>query len=156
MFNYEYASILQEKKTMYTKLVSTTWTSYWTTVSSVKPLILGVTLSENAPWVPGIPVAWHSFSFFSVMTIFEVTFCIFVLKCCDCSNSLVPFLCLLHNYIRRYIIIPWVNREAINNSHHDKTIISDNVVALLSSIWFILIVLFHHIASYYTHSFLSP
>ena len=87
------------------------------------------------------------------MTIFEVTSCIFVLKCFDSSNSLVPFPFLLHNYVTRYIIIQWVNCEAMNNSHHDKMINSDNLVTLLSSFWFIL---FHYIASYYTHSFLSP
>ena len=81
---------------------STTWVSHWTTGSSVKPSTSEVTLSENSPWVPGIPRVWHSFSFFSVITIFEITFCIFVPKCFSCSNSLVPLLFLLCHYIRRY------------------------------------------------------
>ena len=121
-----------------------------------------INIRDNFIWMPLpslVSLVWHSLSFYSVMTIFEVTSCILVLKCFDCSNSLGPFPFLLHHYIGRYIIIQWVNREAMNNSHHDKMIISDNVVTMgnvLSSVWFILITLSHYIASYYPHSFLSP
>ena len=83
---------------------------------------------------------WYSctdivFSFFSVIITYEVTSCIFVLICFNCSNSLVSFAFMLHQYIRWYNPM-WVNREAINNSHHDKTIILENIVILLTSIWF--------------------
>ena len=98
------------------------------------------------------------FSFFSVIT-YEVTSCIFVLICLNCSNSLVPFAFMLHQYIRWYNPM-WVNREAINNSRQDKTIILENIVILLTSIWFYGLVplysLSHYIVNYYTHSFLSP
>ena len=60
---------------------ASTWTSHWNTDSSVKRSISGVTLSENTPWLHYIPVARHNFSFFSVIRIFEITYCIFVLKC---------------------------------------------------------------------------
>ena len=75
----------------------------YSTGSSVKPSISGLTLFENAPWVPGIPVVWHIFSFFSVMTIFELISCIFVLKWFICSNHLLPLPFLLCYYIRWYI-----------------------------------------------------
>ena len=51
---------------------------------------------------PDIPVVRHRFSFFSVLTIMEITSCIFVLKYFSCSNSLVPLPFLLRHYIRRY------------------------------------------------------
>ena len=66
---------------------ASTWTSHWNTDSSVKPSISGVTLSESTPWVHSIPVARHIFSFFSVIRIFEITYCIFVLKCFSCSKG---------------------------------------------------------------------
>ena len=53
-------------------------------------------------WDPGIPeIIGHSFSFFSVITIIEITSCIFALKCVSCS-FLVPLPFLLRHYIRRY------------------------------------------------------
>ena len=108
----------------------------------------------KCPLVPGIPVVWQRFSFFSVMTIFEVSSCIFVLNSFDCSNSLLPSLFLLHHYIRRYIITQCVTREAMNNTHRDKMIIPDKLNLIyfdcFDLFWLIII------ASYYTHSFLSP
>ena len=66
---------------------TSTWTSHWNTDSSVKRSISGVTLSENTPWLHYIPVARHNFSFFSVIRIFEITYCIFALKCFSCSKG---------------------------------------------------------------------
>ena len=66
---------------------TSTWTSHWNTDSSVKRSISGVTLSENTPCLHYIPVARHNFSFFSVIRIFEITYCIFALKCFSCSKG---------------------------------------------------------------------
>ena len=84
------------------KVFSKTWTWHWTTGSSVKTIISGVTLSEIAPCVPGISIVWHSFWFFSVLTISEITFCIFTVKCFSCSNSFVLLSFLARHYSRWY------------------------------------------------------
>ena len=76
-------------------------------------------LSENAPWVPGNPVVWDSFSLFSVITIIEIFSCIFILKCFSCSNSLVPLPFLFCHLIRRYQIGGNV-KLWIAASNHDK------------------------------------
>ena len=80
------------------------------------------------PWYP-FSLTW----FFLVMTTFEVTYCIFVYS--NASIALIswypfPFCAAI---ILGNIIIKWVNREAMNNSHHDKIIISANVVILLAN-----------------------
>ena len=50
-----------------------------------------------------IPVVWHSFLFFSVITIFKIISCIFILKLFRCYNSSVsPFVFAL-SLQRRYI-----------------------------------------------------
>ena len=99
---------------------------------------------------PCISVVWHSFSFFSVITIIEITSCIFVLKCFSCSNSLVPFPFLLHHYIIGDVI-KWGNREAMNKT--DKIIISlrTSNVAIhtikLILIYFVTITLFKYFSA---------
>ena len=71
--------------------------------SSVKQSISEITLFEYAPWIYGISVVLHSFSFFTVEVTFEVTSCIFVLKWCfSCSNSLVSLPFSLGHHIRQY------------------------------------------------------
>ena len=81
-------------------------------------------------WVPGIPSCslTYCFSFFSVITTFEITPCIFVLKC-NASITVIfwyPFFLLGHD-IAQYN----QNRKAIGNSYH-KIIISDNMAIQLS------------------------
>ena len=71
-----------------TKLCSTTWTSHWITVSSVKPSISGVTFLENVLWVPGTLMS-DKVLHFSQITIFQISSCIFVLKCF--SVALIPW-----------------------------------------------------------------
>ena len=95
----------------FTKVFSATWTSHWTTGSLVKPSISGRILSENAPWVPGIP---YSLTLI-VMTIFEFTSCISVLKCFNCWNSLVHLPFLLCHYIRQY---NQMGKSWSGNSHY--------------------------------------
>ena len=46
------------------KLLCTTWTTHWTTGSSVKTSMSRETLSKNATWFLGIPVVWHKFFIF--------------------------------------------------------------------------------------------
>ena len=69
-----------------------------------------------------------------------------------------PFFSFSYSYPLSFLgdIIKRENPAVMNSSHHDRIIISDNVAILWSSFWFVLIVLSHYIASYYTHSFLSP
>ena len=71
-----------------TKLCSTTWTSHWITVSSVKPSISGVTFLENVLWVPGTLMS-DKVQTNSQITIFQISSCIFVLKCF--SVALIPW-----------------------------------------------------------------
>ena len=97
------------------KVFFTTRTSHRTTGSSVKPSISDVTLSENVPWVPGIPSCMicptYYFSIFSaVIAVFEVTSCIVILKCFNCSNYLVTLPFLLRHYIGRYNHMEMVKR----------------------------------------------
>ena len=91
----------------FTKVFFATLASHWTTVSSLKPLISGVTLSENAPSIPCIPSCnmiylRYCFSFLPVSTTFEVTSCVFRLKCFNYYTDLVPLPYLLLHYIGWY------------------------------------------------------
>ena len=99
VFSYQFIIYLESS----TKEFFTTWTTHWTTGSSVKLAISGATLSENAPKVLGLLSCslTFCFSFFSVIATFEVTSCMFVLKRFDCSNSLVLFPFLLRQYAGR-------------------------------------------------------
>ena len=83
-----------------TKVFSTTWTWHWNTGPSLKPSTSGVTLFQNVTWVTGILVVRHSFSLFTVIVTFEATSCIFVLKCFNCSESMLPLPFLFCHHIR--------------------------------------------------------
>ena len=110
VFGYYFIIYLES----FIKVFFLTWTSYWTTSSSVNPSISGATLRENAPWVPGIfgCSLIHCFSFFSIIATFEVTSCISLLKCLWCSNSLVPLPFLLCHYVHNKIKWKlWHNKE---------------------------------------------
>ena len=114
------------------KVFSTIWTSHWTTGSSVKPSISGVKLSENAPWVL-VSLLWQSFPYLSVITIFEITSCIFILKWISCCNSLVvPLPFLLCHYVNNQMGESWRDEQQPNINHHN-IIISDNIAIQLSS-----------------------
>ena len=135
------------------KVFSTSWTSRWNSGSSMKTSKYGyiyeyiswVYLSENPSCVLGIPIVWHSFSFFPVITIFEIFSCIFAHKCFSCSNSIVPFLFLLSHYIGRQV--KWENCKVMNSSYHDKIIISDKQQGHTVKLNLIFIILFHKLYS---------
>ena len=77
---------------------------WWKAGSAVKPSISKVTLSKNDRWIPGILSCsmTYWFSFFSVITAFDVTSCIFILEYFNRSNSLVHFPVLLGHYNKWY------------------------------------------------------
>ena len=130
-----------------------------TTGSSVKPSMSGVILSGNVSYIPGVPcciicqtyvgqVCTYCFWLFSVTAAFEVTSCIFILKCFNCSNYCVtlPFM-LCHN-IGQYSHMEMVKRWIATIK---KSFLSDNVTILLS--------LFTHFdldLTFWDYSFLSP
>ena len=95
--------------------------NYWFISKTIK--IRGNFILKCPLGDPGIPLIWHSFSFFSVTTIIEIISCIFVLNCFSSSYSLIPLPFLLHHYIRR-------NNEMgkswsdMNSSHNDQITIS--------------------------------
>ena len=102
------------------KIIFTISTSHWTTGPSVKPSISGSTLFENASWVPSILSCslTYCFSFFSVIAIFKVNSCIFLLKGFSCSNSYhFPF-CLV---IMLGTIKLNGNCKAMNSHHEIKS-----------------------------------
>ena len=83
---------------------------------------------------------------FLVITTFEVTSCILLLKCFSCSNSLVSLVFLLRHYVGR----DEINRNCVAMNSHHKIIILDNETILLNLFTHFLfdLVLLHHIASY--------
>ena len=97
------------------KVFFTTRTALSNTCSSVKPLISKVTFSKNVPQVPCLPsfniCGRYCFSFFSVIATFEVTSSIFIIKCFNCSNYLLPLSFLLCYYIEGYNHMEFVKRS---------------------------------------------
>ena len=88
-----------------TKVFSTTWrTNWWKTGPSVKPSISEMTFWK-CPWylsIISLFVLTYCFSYFSIITTYEVTSFVFVLQCFSWSNSLVPFSFLLRHYYWQY------------------------------------------------------
>ena len=98
--------------------------SYWF-ISKTINIWFEVTLSENAPWVPGITEVWHGFSFFIVMATFQVTSYIFVLKYFKLFYSWVPNnrpppppqLVIFRFFFTKDIFIPIEESRKIEESH---------------------------------------
>ena len=137
------------------KVFSRARISHWIIGSLVKNINIWGNFIWKCHLIPCYPCSLTQFFIFLINNSIWYHFLYFALKCFSSFNSLVPLPFLPRYYIRWYNSNGG-NCEVMNSSHHDKIIISENVAILLSSMWFILIVLPHYKASYYTHFFLSP
>ena len=105
------------------------------------------------------PLGPCCFSFFSVISTFKVTCCIFALICFNCSNSLVPVSFLLHHYIGQYNQMEILMWRIATIKQPFWTIMllhwSLNSFNFIFALFFWnLIQSYHTIASYYTFFFL--
>ena len=111
-----------------------------------------VTLSENT--IPSCMICQtYCFSFLTLIATFQVTTCIFKLKCFNCSSYLVPPFCSVI-LLGDIILKSW--SDIATNCHK---IISRALVTILISLFTHFDfdpVLSHYITNYYTHSFLLP
>ena len=74
--------------------------NYWLICKTIKIRSNFIWKCPLGPW--HLCETWFFIFLSEVMTTFKVTSCIFVLRCFNCSNSILPLPFLLHHYIRRY------------------------------------------------------